>query len=106
LRSVSGPIRIFRPTYKWPAVLWQSNPECFAQTLLKLFKILARQIKTVGMIDAKSCHCFRAHQLKNESVNGVKHLWQLDPNCGQVIHIKKAAVINFLGGDPPKTASR
>jgi hypothetical protein len=35
-------------------------------------------------------------------VNGVKDLWQLDPNCGQVVHIKKATVINFLCGDPPK----
>src|SRR5215471_9859291 len=31
-----------------------------------------------------------------------KDRWQLDPNCGQVVHIKKTAVINFLCGDSPK----
>ena len=82
--------------------LGKSDPERLRATLLKFFKILARQIKTVGMIDAKSCHCACAHQLENKSVNGVKDLWQLDPNCGQIVHIKKATVINFLGGDPPK----
>ena len=35
-------------------------------------------------------------------MNGVEYLWQLHPNCRQVVHIKKATVINFLGGDPPK----
>ena len=36
-------------------------------------------------------------------MNGVKNLWQLDPNCGQVVHVKKATVINFLCSDPPKS---
>ena len=35
-------------------------------------------------------------------MNGVKDLWQLDPDRGQFVHVKKATVINFLGSDPPE----
>ena len=54
------------------------------------------------MIDADACHGACAYQLKNEPVNGVKNFGQLDPNRRQFIHVKKAAVIDFLGSDAPK----
>ena len=54
------------------------------------------------MINAEPCNRAGAYELERKPVNGVKDLWQLDPNRGQVVDIKKAAVINFLGGDAPK----
>ena len=35
-------------------------------------------------------------------MNGVKDLWQFDLDRGQFVYVKKATVINFLGGDPPE----
>ena len=35
-------------------------------------------------------------------MNGVKDLWQLDPNCGEIIYVEKTAVIDFFGRDAPK----
>src|SRR5438046_9068842 len=35
-------------------------------------------------------------------VNGVEDFWQLHANGGQVVYVKKAAVIDLLGSDSPK----
>ena len=35
-------------------------------------------------------------------MNSVKHLRQLDPNCGQIVDIEKTPVIDFFGRDAPK----
>ena len=55
------------------------------------------------MIDAKSGDRACAHQFKNQAVNGVEDFWQLDADGGQIVYVKKAAVIDFLGSDPPKS---
>ena len=54
------------------------------------------------MIDPKSGDCACAHQFKNQAVNGVKDFWQLDADGGQIVYVKKATIIDFLGCDPPK----
>ena len=53
------------------------------------------------MIDAKSGDRARAYQFKNQAMNGVEDFWQLDADGGQIVYVKKAAVIDFLGSDPP-----
>src|SRR5437773_12470576 len=35
-------------------------------------------------------------------VNGVEDFWQLHANGGQIVYVKKAAVVDFLGSDSPK----
>src|SRR5439155_27108030 len=55
------------------------------------------------MIDAKSGDRARAYQFKNQAMNGVEDFWQLDADGGQIVYVKKAAVIDFLGSDPPKS---
>ena len=82
--------------------LGQCDPKRFRATLLKFFEILARQIKAVRVIDADTCHRPSAHQIESEPVNGVKDLWQLDSNRCQIVHIKKATVVDFLSSNPPK----
>ncbi len=54
------------------------------------------------MIDAESGDRACAHQFKNQAVNGVEDFWQLDPDRGQIVYVKKAAVIDFLGSHAPK----
>ena len=54
------------------------------------------------MIDAKSRDCACANQFKNQAMNGVEHLRQLDADGRQIVYIKKAAVIDLLRSDAPK----
>src|SRR5581483_7726302 len=42
-------------------VLRQRGPQRFRATLLKLFKILSRQVKAVGMVDAEACNRARSY---------------------------------------------
>ena len=35
-------------------------------------------------------------------MRGIEHFRQFHPDCRQIIHVEKAAVINFLGCDPPE----
>ena len=35
-------------------------------------------------------------------MNGVEHFWQLHADRGQIIYVKKAAVIDFLSSNAPK----
>ena len=54
------------------------------------------------MIDPESGHCACADQFKNQAVNRVEHFWQLHPDRGQIVYVKKAAVIDLLCSDTPK----
>ena len=80
------------------------NPQCFCAALLKFFEILARQIKTIGMIDPETRDCASAHQLKNQPVNSVENLWQFNPDRCQIVNVKKAAIINLFGCDAPNAS--
>ena len=53
------------------------------------------------MIDAEPCDCAGAHQIQKKPVNGVKHLWQFNPDRRQIVHVEKTAVIDFFGRDAP-----
>src|SRR6266700_6241892 len=85
------------------SVFGQADPERLRATLLEFFEILAGQVKTIRMSDAKPCHCAGAHQIQKKPMHGVKHLWQLHPDRRQIVYIEKAAVIDFFGRDAPKS---
>ena len=54
------------------------------------------------MIDPQSGHRSRSDKIDNQLVRGVEHFGQFHPDCRQIIHIEKTAIINFLGRDAPK----
>src|SRR5262245_22455617 len=54
------------------------------------------------MINPEPCDCACAHQFKNHPMNGVEDFWQFHTDRGQIVYVKKAAVIDFLSSDPPK----
>ena len=54
------------------------------------------------MIDPEPGDCACAYQFKNQTMNRVEDFWQLHTDCGQIVYIKKAPVIDFLGSDTPK----
>ena len=54
------------------------------------------------MIDPQSGDRACAHQFKKQAVSRVEDFWQLHPDRGQIVYVKKAAVIDFLGRDPPE----
>src|SRR6266478_3701223 len=53
------------------------------------------------MINAETRYRASTHEIKNQPVNGVENLRQFYPDRRQIVHVKKAAIINFFGSDPP-----
>ena len=62
------------------SVFRQADPKRLRATLLEFFEILSGQVKTIRMIDAQASDGTTADQIQKEPVNGVKNLWQFDPN--------------------------
>src|SRR6266487_946339 len=53
------------------------------------------------MINAETRYRASTHEINNQPVNSVENLWQFYPDRRQIVHIEKAAIINFFGRDPP-----
>ena len=54
------------------------------------------------MIDTQAGRRAASHELEDEAVDLVEHPRVFHSERREVIHIKEAAVVNFLRGDPPK----
>src|SRR5258708_7774649 len=62
-------------------------------------------MQSINVIDANAGDGAIAHHLEEPLMDRRKDLWILDPNCGQLIHIEKPPIIDFLGSDSPVAKS-
>ena len=60
-----GSENFFSHQIKGATVLRQRGPERLRATLLKFFKILSRQAKTVGVVDSETCNCACFYELES-----------------------------------------
>src|SRR5258708_30382677 len=62
-------------------------------------------MQSINVIDANAGDGAIVHHLEEPLMDRRKDLWILDPNCGQLIHIEKSPIIDFLGSDSPVAKS-
>ena len=55
------------------------------------------------MIDSQSGHGSRPDQIENQLMRGVEHFRQFHPDGGQIVHVEKTAVVNFLSCNAPES---
>src|SRR5258707_6462936 len=58
-------------------------------------------MQSVNVIDANAGDGAVAHHLEEPLMDRRKDLWIFDPDRGQLIHIEKTPIIDFLGSDSP-----
>ena len=54
------------------------------------------------MIDPQSGDRARLHEFEEQAVGRVEDFGQFDPDGSEIVHVEKAAVIDFLRRDPPE----
>ena len=84
------------------AILRQRRPQRLRTAPLQFLEIFLRQIKTIRMIDAQSGDRADADKIEQKFVRLVKNFRQFHPNRGEIIDVKKPAIINFFRGNPPE----
>ena len=57
------------------------------------------------MVDADSRHQRFLYQFERDAVHDAEYFRTLHPDCSQVVDVEKAAIVDFVGGNPPKTQS-
>ena len=70
---------------------------------LKVLEILKRVEQSVRMVDTNARNQTLADQAKWDAVNAGEHFRVFHPDGSQVIDIEKAAVVDFIGRNPPET---
>ena len=65
-------------------------------------KVAERVEQTVGVVDANSRHQRFLYQFERDAMNDGEHFRALHPDCGQVVDVEKAAIVDFVGSDAPK----
>src|SRR5260370_18355629 len=54
------------------------------------------------MIDPKPGHSSASKKVDHKLMRGIEHFRQFHPDCRQIIHVEKAAAINFLSCNAPE----
>ena len=53
------------------------------------------------MVDAQSGHVASRKQLENELMSRFEHLRNFHSDCGEVVDVEEAPIVDFLGGGTP-----
>ena len=67
----------------------------------KSVEVFAWVKQAVHVIQAQAGHDSLANQLQNKRVRCLKDFAVFHPNCGQLVNVKEAAVIDFVQCGPP-----
>src|SRR5438067_13158990 len=78
-----------------PPVRRQANSKRLRTTLLEFFEIFARQVQSIGMINAEPRQRPTAQQIEWQAMNRIENFWQFNANRRQIIHVEKAAIIDL-----------
>ena len=70
---------------------------------LQVLEIAQRVEQTVGVVDADSRHQRFLYQVERDAVHDAEYFRALHPDCGQVVDVEKSAIVDFVGGNAPKT---
>ena len=71
------------------------------EIVLEPLQIIARRVQTVDVVDTHAGRSAPADEIEDEPVHFVEDLLILHPQGGELIHVEKAPVVDFLRCDPP-----